>query len=570
MIKEISLNRNNAIVNFSVKYCSNYDELLNSDGFKRVLLKYIKSLKKSDSLVLDRLETKDFDDTITNLFKLLMVLDVKSLSKMSDDFKSILGNKRDLIEFIEGLYNYWRGLERYALIESEEFQSGIQNKSFIDSTNNFSNLILDVYRTIEEKIMGYGHNIYRQTTAGVNAGLVLTESHISLPEEYAKLEGIKPIKQIIMTPPFIIYPKLNKRSGFFTESEDFQLDKVNVNTSHYFCYPAKVGGSIAFVYFHRDFMSMGVSLCNLFELAKPEEYKDRKPDLVYLFGGRLEKEVKETSFYIDKKNDIYFGFASNTSEVDYFGYMKKMILTLHNLRMIDKGYLPIHGAMVNITFKNGLSKNICIIGDSGAGKSESLEAFRTLSEKYLKEIQIIFDDMGTFEIKKGKVYGYGTEVGAFVRLDDLEAGYSFNQMDRAIFMNPQRINARLLMPISTYDTISTYHKVDLLLYANNYTENGKTLEFFDTVEEAIKIFKEGKRKAKGTTTEDGIVESYFANPFGPYQKQEANDIILDRVFNKLFENKIPVGQIYTRLAIEGYEFEGPKKAAKKLFKWLNE
>ncbi len=46
-----------------------------------------------------------------------------------------------------------------------------------------------------------------------------------------------------------------------------------------------------------------------------------------------------------------------------------MCLTLHNLRMIRKGYLPIHGAMVNIQLKDGNTANVVIMGDSGAGKS---------------------------------------------------------------------------------------------------------------------------------------------------------------------------------------------------------
>ena len=32
---------------------------------------------------------------------------------------------------------------------------------------------------------------------------------------------------------------------------------------------------------------------------------------------------------------------------------------------------------------------------------------------------IIFDDMGSLTLKNGKVVGIGTEIGAFVRLDDL-------------------------------------------------------------------------------------------------------------------------------------------------------
>ena len=55
MIKEFSQNRSNVILNFSVKYCKTPDELLESSGFKIILKKYVKNLKKEDASLLDRL-----------------------------------------------------------------------------------------------------------------------------------------------------------------------------------------------------------------------------------------------------------------------------------------------------------------------------------------------------------------------------------------------------------------------------------------------------------------------------------------------------------------------------------
>ena len=49
----------------------------------------------------------------------------------------------------------------------------------------------------------------------------------------------------------------------------------------------------------------------------------------------------------------------------------------------------------------------------------------------------------------------------------------------------------------------------------------------NNAEEAIKVFKSGARMAKGTTTEKGLVESYFANPFGPVQMKESTDLLID-------------------------------------------
>ena len=245
-----------------------------------------------------------------------------------------------------------------------------------------------------------------------------------------------------------------------------------------------------------------------------------------------------------------------------------MILTLHNLIMIKRGNLPIHGAMVNIQMKNGKEANVVIMGDSGAGKSESLEAFRALSEEHVSNMSIIFDDMGTFKEKDGHIYGYGTEIGAFVRLDDLAQGYAFREIDRSIFMNPDKINARLVMPVSPYSEIIKGYKVDLFLYANNFTdvsENERSIEYFNSVDEAINLFKSGPRMAKGTTTEEGLVKSYFANPFGPAQKKDSTDILIDRYFNTMFNTNVKVGQINTCLGVRGREQNGPKEAALELF-----
>ena len=105
----------------------------------------------------------------------------------------------------------------------------------------------------------------------------------------------------------------------------------------------------------------------------------------------------------------------------------------------------------------------------------------------------------------------------------------------------------------------------MFLYANNY-EEGEELEFFYDVNSAIRVFREGARIAKGTTTENGLVRTYFANPFGPIQKVEDTDKLLYVYFEQLFNSGVKVGQLRTCLGINGKEKEGPKNAALKLLK----
>ncbi|MFL0268462.1 phosphoenolpyruvate carboxykinase [Candidatus Clostridium radicumherbarum] len=578
MKKEFSLSNDKVMINFTVKYCDTMEKLIDSSGFRRVVASYLEKIMYRRSNIYRYLEnslqlkgTVELTDEVIRLLKLLTIEKSENIIKLNEKYKSIFIKKENFIDLIEDLYNFWRRLERYTLIHNSRVNGleGYESVSFLDANINFSKLVLNTYRRIEEHILGYKPSVYRQLPAGGNAGIIVNSNKWDIPMEYSMLKNIPFISSIMIDPPFISYPKKNTRDGIFMEVFDNPLSDVNLNKDHFFCFPAKVGTLLAYIYFHRDFMSHGVTLCNLFEMAKEEEYKGVKPDIIYVFGARANDNKVETVFYNDNANNIMLGLVTYGNEIDYFGYMKKMTLTLHNLIMIKRGYLPIHGAMVNIVMKNGKAANVIIMGDSGAGKSESLEAFRGLSEDYISDMTVVFDDMGVLKLNdKGKALGYGTETGAFVRLDDLDQGYAFKEIDRSIFMNPDKINARLVMPVATYKEVVKGYPIDLLLYANNYEEvkeGDSEIEYFLSPKAAIETFREGARMAKGTTTEKGLVKSYFANPFGPVQRREDMEKLLPLYFDNFFTTGVKVGQINTCLAIEGKEKDGPKKAAIKLF-----
>ena len=576
MLNEFSLSRDRAMINFTLKYCDTSEKLLDSFGFRKVVEVFVKKLKKEEGLIynfyLDAFITDDqLADAMVEVFKLLTVFDINEVLKVENKYSIFFEDRNLFIELIELLYGYWRKLERFTIVRNNRLGEGLQSVRFIQANNNFNDLVLATYRRIEETVMGYQHRVYRQLIAGANAGLTLNDVNWNCPIEYRGLTTIPFIGSVVLQPPFISYTKRNTREGIFQEHFKNPLENIVLNEDDWFVYPAKVGDLLTFVYFHKDFMAHGLALANLFELAVESDYIGRKPDMIYLFGYPDGDNEKRTFYYKDKKNDILIGYANYTDEIDYFGYMKKMLLTLHNVKKIEEGHLPIHGAMVNIVLRNGKESNIVIMGDSGAGKSESLEAFRTLNQKYIKHMRVIFDDMGFLKIENdGKIKGYGTEIGAFVRVDDLESGYAFEQLDRGIFTNPDKINARVTIPISTYEIISKGYEVDIMLYANNYEDSDKKIKFYDNIEEAINIFEDGSRKAKGTTSEKGLVKSYFANPFGAVQERETNERLVREYFHKMHNQGVQIGEINTSLAIEGKEKDGPKNAAEELFQLINQ
>lgn len=575
MRKEFCLKHGKVTMNFTAKYCDSFESIINSEGFRKVLETYLKKTKNKKShnfrFLSEAIGTEDIkviSRYLISTLKLLSMMGADEVLVVNDAFEGLLEDKKSFANIIDDVYSFWRKLERYTVIQNNKVKDGIAAVGFVDANKSFNDLILRFYRRLQKNLLGSMPNVLRQVSAGGNASIMVSNLIWPSPREYSILDHIPFIDAISLEAPFITYPSKNTRDGIFLETSENPLSGSHINSEEWFCYPAKVGELLAYVYFHRDFMSHGISLCNLFDLATAEECRGVKPDIIYVFGAKDDEDELKTCFYDDEKNNIMLGYANYSEEIDYFGYMKKMILTLHNIIMIKRGYMPIHGAMVNVVLKNGKEANIVIMGDSGAGKSESLEAFRALSEEYISDMTIIFDDMGVFKNVDGVIKGYGTEIGAFVRLDDLDQGYAFKEIDRSIFMNPDKINARLLMPVCKYDDIIKGYDVDLFLYANNYDgvdEGENSIEYFNNPEEAKKIFKAGARMAKGTTTENGLVESYFANPFGPVQKKKEMDLIIDKYFEDMFNNKVKVGQIKTCLGVLGLEKEGPKKAAIELF-----
>lgn len=577
MLHEFTLSRGRAMINFTLKYCDTKQKLLNSYGFRRVVDSFIKQFLKKEEIVIFDYYIEHFGsednlvDAFIEVFKLLTVFEIEEVVAVDNKYSKFFEDKDLFIEVTELLFEYWKRLERYTIVRNNRLGEGLQNVRFIQANDMFNDLILSTGRRIQTTVIGRESRIFRQSIAGANAGLTLNDVNWNCPIEYKGLTSIPFISTVVFHPPYISYTKRNTRDGIFQEHQQNPIENLVLNEDDWFVFPAKVGNMLTFVYFHKDFMVHGVGLSNLFEIATENEYIGKKPDMIYIFGYPDGHEEKRTFYYKDKKNDILIGYANYCDDIDYFGYMKKMLLTLHNVKQIENERLPIHGAMVNIVLRNGKESNIIIMGDSGAGKSESLEAFRTLNENYIRHMRVIFDDMGYLKKEEdGTIKAYGTEIGAFVRVDDLDPAYAFAQLDRGVYTNMDRVNARVTIPISTYEIISRGYPIDYFLYANNYNEAEKKILLYNDLDKAIPIFEDGARKAKGTTTEKGLVKSYFANPFGPVQEREATEKLVRSYFSDMKKAGVKIGEIHTSLAIEGKAKDGPREAAEELFSLINE
>lgn len=580
-IKRFDLEKEQVIVHVQGDICSSARDLTHSSVFERIVQMYVRKLRNQDSPLLETLcaSTAGREDSafLVELLRALAENSIDQVAQFIPQAQSLNGAEArvSLHEFIEGLYDFWRTFDRFIVLHTEPGPSSLDRRpyrAFNATIEALTDLVRSVYRDACENVTGDHPRVYRQVAAGCDVSMIAVHKEPKLPKRYASLLGQVPfIRQVWIAPPLIIDPPMNKRTGQFQPVTQNPLDGMPLNPAQWVCYPAQVGPLVVFVYFHECFMGLGCSLANLFELATDEQIASG-PHAVYVFGADPQHMAAfgdlPTVFHDDQENQLLVAACPREDRFGYFGYLKKMILTLHNIVMMKRGRLPYHGAMVRIALKTRQAANILLIGDTAAGKSESLEAFRLLGADVIRDLRIIADDMGSLDIdQEGRILAYGTEIGAFIRLDDLQQGYAFQQIDRAVIMSPQKINARVVLPVTTMTQVLCGYPLDLILYANNYEEvdsDHPIIEQFGTAAAALNVFRDGAAMAKGTTTSSGLVHSYFANIFGPPQYRDLHEGLAQTAFEAAFKQGVFVGQLRTRLGIPGYESKGPEAAAQAL------
>jgi hypothetical protein len=198
---------------------------------------------------------------------------------------------------------------------------------------------------------------------------------------------------------------------------------------------------------------------------------------------------------------------------DYFGFLKKSLLTLHNERVKALGGMPVHGAMITITFLNGLRKTLVFSADSGAGKSETITAMMEAlvstrgPAAELQRIDILAGDMlSLWRGEDGQLYAFGTETGDFLRLTDITPGWQSHFGDllkRGSTSNPDHPrNPRVTIPgICDARKVLAPTRVNGFFYINNYESvRGSAVELGDDPHQVLQsVLVRGLRKNKGTS-----------------------------------------------------------------------
>ena len=108
MRKEFAINNDKVLINFTAKYCTTHEMLLDSDGFKRTLETYLRKAqnKKSNSYryLTEAIESNDIHyirKTLTIVFKLLTLMNVEEILEANINYKNLFKDKNEFIKLIE-------------------------------------------------------------------------------------------------------------------------------------------------------------------------------------------------------------------------------------------------------------------------------------------------------------------------------------------------------------------------------------------------------------------------------------------------------------------------------------
>ena len=573
------------VIHTNGRICRSTRALLTSPVFDMVGKEYIRQLKRRDSPLLKLLPAgRDIADPEGQFLDLIRVLAETPLQKAAKIIPSAVvyldpGMHKALHEFVEGLYTCWRGSDRYLICRSEvgsRMQDTHPYRVFNAKLEQLAQMVRDMYWDTCENIYCGHPRVFHQVAAGCQVALIALNEDWPCPEgEYSVLRNIPFIRQVWIDQPLRIEQSQNGRTNKFQRVDSVPLSAIPTESHEWLCYPAQVGATVVFIFFHERFMGMGCSLSNLFELASDEQIA-QGPRAVCIFGAdprRLDRPAGSPAVYSsDVCNSLLVGIIPSEDEFGYFGCLKSMILTLHNASMIESGELPVHGALRSVVLRGGASAGILLVGGSSTGRSAVFESLGANGEECIRDTQIVADDMVSLDINPaGGIRGFGTETGAFVRLDSLRRGRALVEMDSAIGMGSEGPDSRVVLPVTTLEDVLAGYPVDYILYTNNYEEidaGHPIIERFMNAESALKVFREGAVMSGDTTLSAGVMHTYFANVLGLADCEEAFEGLASRALEAALLGDVFVGQIRTRAGMRGLEDSGPEAAAKALLEIL--
>ena len=106
-----------------------------------------------------------------------------------------------------------------------------------------------------------------------------------------------------------------------------------------------------------------------------------------------------TVFHDDQASRLLVAAVPLEDRFGYFGYLKKMVLTLHNVAAMDRGVMPFHGAYTRLVLADGSAASVLLIGDTA--RIEDLQVIE--ADWVSDQARVVLEDMPVAAFKVGAV-----------------------------------------------------------------------------------------------------------------------------------------------------------------------
>ena len=121
----------------------------------------------------------------------MQVLDVEEIAH------PYFRDRQKMLAVIEDCYHFWRNMRRYSIIYTRN-EEGLRLANFMEADAKFHQMILDFYRTVQQKPRARKTACTGKLQAGTNASLSLRDYPWPAPEGYHELSDIPFVHTIMM------------------------------------------------------------------------------------------------------------------------------------------------------------------------------------------------------------------------------------------------------------------------------------------------------------------------------------------------------------------------------------
>ena len=209
------------IITINKRLCETPEELIDSELFVEILNRCIKNLSRRNSTLINVFGNEKISESqitlLINTLKYLVRLPISLLPGILKDSEIFLKDTNLFNDFVEYLYNYWRSFDRFVVCNSDlDTLDKRPYRTFNETIEKLTHLVRSTYRNIQKNITGEHPRVYRQVSAGSEMASIVTPKAITYKQEpYNKLNNLPVIRQILMYPPLVLNPPMNKRTGQF-------------------------------------------------------------------------------------------------------------------------------------------------------------------------------------------------------------------------------------------------------------------------------------------------------------------------------------------------------------------